>query len=115
MSGLLHPVGPEPVMTYWARRALVLGAAMVLAIVSVLIISGTSSGSAAQLDPPPGEDSAGAPTASTKPDKSPAKRKVKSLDTVSGAGKWAWYVPGRREICPIDVLVRCLDPLRRPG
>ena len=110
MSGLLHPVGPEPVMTYWARRALVLGAAMVLAIVSVLIISGTSSGSAAQLDPPPGEDSAGAPTASTKPDKSPAKRKVKSLETVtvpeSGPGTYQAAEKSVRSMSSDGALIR---------
>ena len=46
MSGLLRPVGPAPVQTYWARRALVFGAAAsVLAIAVVVISHGTSSGS----------------------------------------------------------------------
>jgi hypothetical protein len=48
MSGMLHPVGPETPGTYWARRVLVLGAATVLAVAVVLIIGGTSIGSAAQ-------------------------------------------------------------------
>ena len=47
MSGMLRPVGPAPVQTYWARRA-VFGAASLLAIAVVLISNGTSSGSAAQ-------------------------------------------------------------------
>jgi hypothetical protein len=48
MSGLLHPVGPEPAQIYWARRALVFGAATVLAVAVMLIISGTSRGLATQ-------------------------------------------------------------------
>jgi hypothetical protein len=51
MSGLLHPVGPEPPQTYWARRGLAFGATLVLGVAVVLIISGTSSGSAAQPSP----------------------------------------------------------------
>ncbi len=52
MSGLLHPVGPEPAQIYWARRALVFGAATVLAVAVMLIISGTSRGLATQPKPP---------------------------------------------------------------
>ena len=63
MSGLLRPIGPKPAQIYWARRALVFGAAMVLAIACALIIKGASSGSAAQQDPPSGADSAGSATA----------------------------------------------------
>lgn len=48
MIGLLHPVGPEAAGTYWARRAFVTGATVVLTIASILIINGLSSGSAAQ-------------------------------------------------------------------
>ena len=53
MSGLLHPVGPETAQTYWARRALVFGAMMVLAVAVTLIISGTSSGLAVRSNPSP--------------------------------------------------------------
>ena len=66
MSGMLHPVGPETPGTYWARRVLVLGAATVLAVAVVLIIGGTSSGSAAQPRPPTAEYSVPYP-ASTSP------------------------------------------------
>jgi len=82
MSGLLRPVGPEPVQTYWARRALALGAAMVLAIAVALIISGASGGSAAQPNPPAGAYSVGFATTSMRPVKLQAKRKAKSLDAV---------------------------------
>jgi hypothetical protein len=53
MSGLLRPVGPEPAQTYWARRALVFGAMMVLAVAVTLIVNGTSSGSAVRASPTP--------------------------------------------------------------
>ena len=53
MSGLLRPVGPEPAQTYWARRALVFGAMMVLAVAVTLIVNGTSSGSAVRPSPTP--------------------------------------------------------------
>ena len=36
MSGVLHPVGPEPASTYWLRRALVVG---VLVVVLVTLIA----------------------------------------------------------------------------
>ena len=48
MIGLLHPVGPETTGTYWARRAFVTGATVVLAIALPLIITGVGSGSAAE-------------------------------------------------------------------
>jgi Protein of unknown function (DUF3152) len=77
MSGLLRPVGPASIQTYWARRALVLGAAAtVLAIAVVLIISGTSSRPAVQPNPPAGAYSVGSPTTSIRP----AKLHAKSLD-----------------------------------
>jgi hypothetical protein len=53
MSGLLRPVGPETAQIYWARRVLVFGATMVLAVAVTLIINGTSSGLAVQANPSP--------------------------------------------------------------
>jgi len=65
MSSVLHPVGPEPAPTYWARRVAVLGAAiLVLAIVVALIVNGTSSGSPQSAAPAPAVTS---PSASTAP------------------------------------------------
>ena len=44
MTGVLHPVGPEPPSTYWLRRALVVGVvAVLIAIVAVFIPNGSSS------------------------------------------------------------------------
>jgi hypothetical protein len=43
---VLHPVGPEPPQTYWVRRALVLGTALVALIVLIaLVVSQNSDGS----------------------------------------------------------------------
>jgi hypothetical protein len=82
MSGLLQPVGPESVQTYWARRALVFGAAMVLVTAGALLIHGTSRGSAAQPNPPTGTYSVGSPTTSMAPAKLQSKRKAQSLNEV---------------------------------
>jgi hypothetical protein len=51
MIGLLHPVGPDTVGTYWARRAFVISGTIVLTSALALIINGMSSGSAAQASP----------------------------------------------------------------
>ena len=54
MSTVLRPVGPEPAQTYWLRRIVVIGAAIVvLAVAGALIANGTSSGSAVQANPSP--------------------------------------------------------------
>ena len=53
MSGLLRPVGPEAPQTYWARRGLILGATMVLAVAVLLIIGGANIGSAVHANPSP--------------------------------------------------------------
>lgn len=91
MSRLLQPVGPESVQTYWVRRALVFGAAIVLAIAGALIIHGTSRGSAAQPSPPP-VYSVHSPTTSMAPAKLQSERKARSLDEVyvpeSGSGTY---------------------------
>ena len=89
MSGVLRPVGPAPAQTYWARRALVFGAAVsVLAIAVVLISNGTSSGSAAQLNPPAGGSSVGSPTTSMKPAKLQAKGLDEAMVPESGPGTY---------------------------
>jgi hypothetical protein len=68
MSSVIHPVGPEPSPTYWVRRALVVGAAvLVLAIVIALIVNGTSSGSAVQPNPSPPAQTLAADTPSPSP------------------------------------------------
>jgi hypothetical protein len=110
MSGLLRPVGPEPVQTYWARRALVLGSAIVPVIAGALIIGGTSSGSAAQPNPPPGAYSVGSQTASRRPVTLPAKDKAKSPDPVkvpeSGPGTYQAADKTVRSMSSYGALIR---------
>jgi hypothetical protein len=48
MSGVLHPVGPEPASTYWLRRSLVI---VVLILVVVVIVALASRGSDPQSVP----------------------------------------------------------------
>ena len=50
MSGLLHPVGPESALTYWARRGLLLAAATVFVVALILIIIGAGAPSPASAD-----------------------------------------------------------------
>jgi hypothetical protein len=92
MSGLLQPVGPESVQTYWARRALVLAATMVLAVAVALIINGTNRGSAAQPNQPAGAHSVGSSPTRIGTAKLQARGKAKSLDKVyvpeSGPGTY---------------------------
>lgn len=44
MSSFRHPVGPEKPGVYWRRRALVLGAVLLVVVVVVLIVVGRGSG-----------------------------------------------------------------------
>ena len=82
MSGVLHPVGPESVHTYWTRRGLAFGAAAVLAVAAALIIHGMSSSSGAPPNQQPAAYPVGSPTTSLSPTKLQAKPKAKSLDKV---------------------------------
>jgi Protein of unknown function (DUF3152) len=99
MGGLLHPVGPDSIQTYWTRRALAFGAATMLAIGVILIINGTSSGSATQPNSPAGGDSVASPIASIGPAKLRAMRKPTSVDKgyvpESGPGT---YQPAEKSI-----------------
>ena len=101
MSGLLHPVGPESAQIYWARRALVFGAAAVLAVAAALIISGTSSGSEAQPNQQAAAYPVGSPTASTGPAKLQASGDGQERGQGVPAAERARDVPGGEEICPV--------------
>jgi hypothetical protein len=61
MTSVLHPVGPEPAQTYWARRlAVLLALVAVVGLVVALVVQG--SGSAVSADPGPPPPAAPAPT-----------------------------------------------------
>lgn len=66
MSGVLHPVGPEPEETYWLRRAMVAGAVLVLVILVVaLLVNSSSTGSAQATAPTPSPSQPAAPASET--------------------------------------------------
>lgn len=78
MSSVLHPVGPEEPQTYWVRRAIVVGAAVLaLIVVIAIIVSQTSSGSVvaqptpSALDPSP--PAATTPTYTPTPSATPSE------------------------------------------
>jgi hypothetical protein len=106
MSGVMRPVGPEPVQTYWARRALVFGAAMALVIAVPLIISAASSGSAARSGPPAGASSVGSPSMSMRPDKPPAKSQDKVVVPKSGPGTYQAAKESVRSTSSYGALIR---------
>jgi hypothetical protein len=82
MSGVLRPVGPESVQTYWIRRGLVFAAAAVLVVTLTLIITSTSSGSAAA----PGPASA-SPRSRAAPSSSAVERATPTQSSVSSSGR----------------------------
>jgi hypothetical protein len=66
---VLHPVGPEPPQTYWVRRAVVLGTALVALIVLIALIASQNSdgsvvaqGSPSPLAPSPLQSPQASPT-----------------------------------------------------
>lgn len=59
MSSLRHPVGPEKPVVYWRRRALVLGALLVVVLVVVLIVVGRGSGATSAAPSASASDGAG--------------------------------------------------------
>ena len=80
MSTVLHPVGPEPEETYWARRVAVIIALVVVAgLVVALVVNATRSGSAVSAEPvppavtaPPADSPSPSPSASTSASASPS-------------------------------------------
>ena len=132
MTGVLHPVGPEPASTYWLRRAFVVGVVAVLfAVVALLIPNGSSSQLAvpaapgavppppvtttsaavtpAPADPPKSQSTT--PTTSGKKDSSagpsaPSKSRVSSKSQASSksSAKTAPARPAARQLCDPDKL-----------
>jgi hypothetical protein len=65
MSTVLHPVGPEPARTYWIRRALIFGVALIIVIIVLAVVIGSIGSPAAANDPPPGDPSLSAGSSSS--------------------------------------------------
>jgi hypothetical protein len=52
MSGVLHPVGPEPARTYWIRRGVLVAVAIMLAVLVVLAVTSLTKAAVATAPPP---------------------------------------------------------------
>jgi hypothetical protein len=52
MSGVLHPVGPEPARTYWIRRGILLVLALMLAVFVVFAVARLTKAAVATAPPP---------------------------------------------------------------
>ena len=91
MSGVLHPVGPEPEETYWLRRAIVLGAFLLLVIL-VVALWVNSAGTGAAAGPPtsavPAAETASAsPTAPLDPSPSASATRTTGTSDRATAGE----------------------------
>ncbi len=64
MSGVLHPMGPEPAQTYWVRRGMLLVVVLVLAVIVVFAVANLTKAAVATSPPPV------IPPAGTSPDPS---------------------------------------------
>ena len=67
MSGVLHPVGPEPAQTYWVRRGVLLAVVLLLAVIVVFGVANLTKAAVATAPPPPIPAAATSPTPSTTP------------------------------------------------
>jgi hypothetical protein len=82
MGAVLHPVGPEPVRTYWMRRALVMG--LVLIVLIMVIVAVASVGSSPAATDPTDQGVTAIPVASPSDVATPAAQTP--LDTVTPSG-----------------------------
>ena len=53
MSGVLHPMGPEPAQTYWVRRGVLLAVVLLLATIVVFGVANLTKAAVATAPPPP--------------------------------------------------------------
>lgn len=92
MSSVLHPVGPEPPQTYWVRRAVVIGAAILAVIIVVAVVVSQSSSGSVVAQPTPTPTTAGTfgpppyvstPAASPTASPTPSRSSSASRSTVS--------------------------------
>ena len=52
MSGVLHPMGPEPAQTYWVRRAVLVAVVLLLAVIVVFGVANLTKAAVATAPPP---------------------------------------------------------------
>ncbi|SDR77001.1 hypothetical protein SAMN04488543_0397 [Friedmanniella luteola] len=99
MTSVLHPVGPEPAETYWARRvALLIALVVLVGLVVAVVVNSTSSGSAVSADPVPPPVTAPpatspSPSASPSPSPSPSTSPSATASASSSARTAATPAP----------------------
>jgi hypothetical protein len=81
MSGVLHPVGPEPARTYWIRRGVLFAVVLLLALGVVLAVASLTKAAVATAPPPAIVPPPSSPSATT-----PAGSATLSSATPSSAG-----------------------------
>ena len=67
MSGVLHPMGPEPAQTYWVRRGVLLAVVLLLATIVVFGVANLTKAAVATAPPPPIPPAVTSPTPSATP------------------------------------------------
>jgi hypothetical protein len=67
MSGVLHPVGPEPARTYWIRRGILFAVVLLLALGVILSVANLTKAAVATAPPPVIAAAPGDTSASPKP------------------------------------------------
>ena len=85
MSGVLHPMGPEPAQTYWVRRGVLLAVVLLLAAIVVFGVANLTKAAVATAPPPPIAPAGTSPTPSTTPRPSAAVSTAMAGPTPSAA------------------------------
>lgn len=87
MSSIIRPVGPEDPQTYWKRRAVLVGIAVVVLLVLWMVFkpSGSDGGTSAEPTPTPSPTSSSTATASPSPSGSCADSDIKVTATSAQA------------------------------
>lgn len=85
MSGVLHPMGPEPAQTYWVRRGVLLAVVLLLAVIVVFGVANLTKAAVATSPPPVIPPAAGSPEPSTSASQRVAPSSSASAPAPSGS------------------------------
>lgn len=80
MSGVLHPVGPEPAQVYWIRRVLVLASAVLVLVLVIAVVANLNSAASAS-----GPEVVPAPVGSTSASVTTAAAATPATSTSAGS------------------------------
>ncbi|HEY5788937.1 MAG TPA: hypothetical protein VIT65_29610 [Microlunatus sp.] len=85
MSGVIHPMGPEPAQTYWVRRGVLLAVVLLLAVIVVFGVANLTKAAVATSPPPVIPPVAASPEPSTAASPSTAPSTSVSAPAPSGS------------------------------